>query len=93
MSVFKTEEVKSKLNDLSGWSQSDDSIVKEYETKDFVGAAGLVAKIAILAEKMDHHPDILLHSWNKVKITLSSHDEGGITEKDIKLAKQIEALD
>ena len=48
--------------------------------------------LRISPEKADHHPDILIHSWNKVKITLSTHSEGGVTENDIKLASKIDNL-
>lgn len=92
MGNLNDNEIQEKLKNLNGWNVIDDSIQKEYELKDFTGALGFVTKVGVLAEKAGHHPDILLHSWNKVKITLSTHDAGGITEKDFNLAKKFEDL-
>ena len=92
MNILSKDEVTQKLDKLEGWSQSGDSITKEFEHKNFTHAIGFVTKVGIEAEKADHHPDILIHSWNKVKITLSTHDAGGITEKDISLAETIESF-
>lgn len=92
MALLSKDEINGKLENLNGWSYESDSIHKEYETEDFTSAMGFVSKVGIQAEKADHHPDIYIHSWNKVKVTLSSHDEGGITEKDINLAETIEKL-
>lgn len=92
MSLLSNDEVKGKLENLTGWSHSDKSIEKEFELKDFTHAIGFVTQVGIEAEKADHHPDILIHSWNKVKIKLSSHDEGGVTEKDISLAEKVESF-
>lgn len=89
-SILNDVELKEKLNELNGWETNGKEISKEYELKDFTSAMGLITKIGIQAEKMDHHPDILIHSWNKVKVTLSTHSEGGITENDTKLAGFIE---
>ena len=60
--------------------------------KDFKSALEFVNKVGAEAESMDHHPDILMHSWNKVKISVSTHSEGGVTEKDFKLAGKIEGI-
>ncbi|MEX1274368.1 MAG: 4a-hydroxytetrahydrobiopterin dehydratase, partial [Bacteroidota bacterium] len=61
------------------------------ELKDFVHAMGFVNSVALLAEGMDHHPDIDIR-WNKVTLTLSTHSAGGLTENDFKLAKAIDGL-
>lgn len=74
------------------WSKTGDAIAKEFTLKDFASALAFVVKTGIEAEKADHHPDIRLFAWNKVKIQLSTHSEGGVTEKDISLAKVIEKL-
>ncbi len=89
MSKLSNDEIKKELDKLNGWQHEGDSIQKEYKLKDFARAIGFVTQVGIEADKADHHPDILIHSWNKVKITLSTHDEGGITEKDIALAGKI----
>lgn len=78
------------LVSLSGWSYENNSIVKEFKLKDFISVVEAVKRIAIFAEKMDHHPDLFLHSYNKLKVILSTHSEGGVTEKDFELAKNIE---
>lgn len=92
MKLINIEEINKKLQDLPGWSLVDNSIQKEFTLKDFVDALGFLMKIGFLAEKHDHHPDLLLHSWNKVKIIISTHSEGGLTEKDFNLAEQIEKI-
>lgn len=92
MKLINIEEINKKLQDLSGWSLIDNTIQKEFILKDFVDALSFIMKVAFLAEKLDHHPDLLLHSWNKVKIIISTHSEGGLTEKDFNLAEQIEKI-
>lgn len=82
--------ISEELKSLSGWSYENNSISKEFQLKDFISAAEAIKRIAIFAEQMDHHPDIFLHSYNKLKVMLSTHSEGGVTEKDFKLAKNIE---
>lgn len=93
MSVLKDEIIKEKLKNLSGWNYENNSIRKEFTLKDFSDAVALIIKIGFEAEKKDHHPDLLLHGWNKVTVTLSTHSEGGVTEKDINLAHQINKLE
>ena len=92
MGRLNDNEINDKLKELPGWSYNADVISKEYGKKDFSTALAFVVRIGIEAEKADHHPDILIHSWNKIKITLSTHSEGGVTQKDINLAKTIETL-
>ena len=77
------------------WAQPEEEptvIVREIGTASFVAAVGIINSIALLAEKADHHPDILLYGWNKLRITLSTHDQGGLTELDFALATQIDGL-
>ena len=92
MALLNEQEINSKLEELNGWSYENNSIHKEYKKSNFTNALGFVTMIGVEAEKMDHHPDILMYGWNKVKITISTHSEGGVTEKDIKLAQTIEKL-
>ena len=85
---------ESELSHLPGeWSLTADkkSIHQSFKFKTFTEAFSFMTRVALLAEKMDHHPD-WSNAYNKVDITLSSHDAGGITEKDIKLAKEIDAF-
>lgn len=92
MKILNDSQIKEKLSGLKGWEFKNNQIGKEYELKDFKEALGFVNKVGERAEEMDHHPDIFLHDWNKVKITVSTHSAGGITENDFKLAGKIETI-
>ncbi len=92
MSRLTQDQIVKNLTILSGWGQEENQIAKIFQLKDFTEALAFVNKVGAEAEKMDHHPDIFIHSWNKVKITISTHSEGGITEKDFQLAEKIEKL-
>lgn len=74
------------------WNVVDQSIVREIALQNFVAVIGLVNAIAIQAEVMDHHPDLQIFGWNKLRITLSTHDKGGLTELDFALAKKIDTF-
>ena len=89
MALLDDTQMSENLSGLAGWERAGNEIVKSYKLKDFIASIGFVNKIAILAEKADHHPDILIQ-YSSVKITLSTHSEGGITEKDFNLAAEIE---
>lgn len=73
------------------WMERDHSLHKEVKTKDFMTAFRLVEAITPLAEAANHHPDLAL-GWGYVRITLTTHDAGGVTEKDHALAKQIDGI-
>lgn len=92
MAVLNSNDIMTKLKDLDNWSFDSNQIQSDYQFKDFKEALNFVNKVGDEAEKMNHHPDIFLHSWNKVKITVSTHSEGGVTEKDFKLAGIIDKL-
>ncbi|HUO89969.1 MAG TPA: 4a-hydroxytetrahydrobiopterin dehydratase [Rhizomicrobium sp.] len=68
-----------------------DAIARKFEFEDFNAAFGFMARTALLAEKMDHHPE-WFNVYNKVEVTLSTHDAGGLTQKDIDLATAMDAL-
>ena len=74
------------------WEIINNKLTKEFQFDNFVLAVNFINKIMSLAEKAQHHPDIYLHSYNKVKIMLVSHDKGEVTEKDYNLAKKIDLL-
>ena len=76
---------------LEGWSVTEGKLHKEFKFANFVEAFGFMSKVAILAEKMNHHPE-WFNVYNKVAIDLTTHDAGGISQNDLELAKQIEAL-
>ncbi len=89
MALLEDAEINKKLAELKGWEKAGNEITKSYKLANFIASIGFVNKIAILAEKADHHPDILIQ-YSTVKITLSTHSEGGLTEKDFNLAAEIE---
>jgi 4a-hydroxytetrahydrobiopterin dehydratase len=74
------------------WRSEGDALVRDFEFKDFAGAMAFVNQVAEIAEERNHHPDILVHGWNKVRLTLSTHSEGGVTDNDRQLAEQIDSL-
>ncbi|MFQ5582944.1 MAG: 4a-hydroxytetrahydrobiopterin dehydratase [Calditrichia bacterium] len=85
------EEIEKQLSALSGWKLAGKEISKFYQFGDFKEAMDFVNRLAEEAEAMDHHPDILIR-YNRVELTLSTHSEGGLTEKDFRLAKKIDRL-
>jgi 4a-hydroxytetrahydrobiopterin dehydratase len=74
-----------------GWAEKDGGIERDYRFGDFSEAWGFMTRVAILAEKADHHPE-WSNVYNRVKIRLTTHDAGGLTEKDTALAAAIDAL-
>ena len=90
MSKLNLDQINSNLKNLNDWNYENDSITKQFQFKDFIEALAFVNTVGLEAEKMDHHPDILMFAWNKVKITISTHSAGGVTDKDFLLAKKIE---
>mgnify|MGYP006267648401 CR=1 FL=1 len=91
MQTYDATQAQSALADLPGWSFHNDGIEKSYQFADFVEAWGFMSRAAILAEKANHHPE-WANVYNKVQVRLSTHDAGGLTDKDLNLAKQMEAL-
>lgn len=91
MVLLSDGELNEKLRGLDGWERKGDEITKLYKLKNYVESVGFVNKVALLAERADHHPDIMLQ-YNKVTITLSTHSDGGLTEKDLSLAAEIEGV-
>jgi 4a-hydroxytetrahydrobiopterin dehydratase len=89
--LLSEDQIRSSLEKLSGWSRSGREIRKLFELTDFVHAMAFVNSVALLAERMNHHPDIDIR-WNKVTLTLSTHSAGGLTELDFALAGAIEEL-
>jgi 4a-hydroxytetrahydrobiopterin dehydratase len=90
MPLLKDAEIQQEIEKLSGWTKQGKEITKTYEFKDFVQAIGFVNSVSSIAEQSNHHPNIDIR-WNKVILTLSTHSEGGITEKDFSLARKIDA--
>ncbi len=84
-------EIRRALKKLPGWSyhKKSHSIRTQIECKNFMGAVRLIGKIARLAEKMDHHPDLYLTRYRRLKVVLTTHSAGGVTEKDLSMAGKI----
>lgn len=76
----------------SAWRREGDEIVLDRECEDFAGAMAFVNRVAEAAEAADHHPDILIHGWNNVRLRLTTHSASGLTENDFALARTIDAL-
>lgn len=79
------------LATLTGWQQRGNAIEKNFDCKNFDGSIAFVNRVATVANERDHHPDINV-SWNDVTLTLSSHDVGGLTERDFGLAEAIDRI-
>ena len=77
---------------MSDWQQEGEALEKDFQFKDFATAMGFVNQVAELAEGANHHPDILIHGWNKVRLTLSTHSQGKVTQADRDLAAGIDGL-
>ncbi len=88
MAKLSDEQVTEALADLEGWSRDGDTIAREFQFRDFIAALGFITQVGLLAEKANHHPE-LSNVYNRVTIALTTHDEGGITDKDIALAAAV----
>jgi 4a-hydroxytetrahydrobiopterin dehydratase len=76
----------------SEWERQGDEIVREWRFADFSEALAFVNRVGEVAEDANHHPDILLHGWNKVKLSLTNHSAGGLTEMDFAMAGRFDDL-
>jgi 4a-hydroxytetrahydrobiopterin dehydratase len=81
-----------RMTTRSVWRQEDESLIRDYEFKDFVSAMAFVNRVADVAEEVNHHPDILVHGWNNVRLTLTTHSEGKLTDNDHAMAQRIDGL-
>jgi 4a-hydroxytetrahydrobiopterin dehydratase len=91
MAKLKAAQIKSALVAVPDWKKTGATITRTFGFKDFPTAIRFVNAVARLAEKAGHHPDIDIR-WNKVTLTLTTHSEGGLTEKDFKLARRVDRL-
>jgi 4a-hydroxytetrahydrobiopterin dehydratase len=74
------------------WRREDDALVRDWKLEDFGAAMAFVNRVAEAAEAANHHPDILVHGWNRVRLTLTTHSSGGLTDNDFELARTIDGL-
>jgi 4a-hydroxytetrahydrobiopterin dehydratase len=91
MALLTDRQIEQRLA-AGAWERAEGSIVRERKLADFAAALAFVNRVAELAEAANHHPDILIHGWNRVRLTLSTHSQGGLTDADFELAAQIDRL-
>ncbi len=91
MAALSEEDIASALRDLPGWEQAGGQIAKQYRLDGFPAAVAFVVRLSYAAEAANHHPDLDIR-YDKVRVALSTHSEGGITAKDVDLARTIEGL-
>ena len=87
-----TDEQVANHLDGSDWERDGDAITRDLKLRDFDDAIGFVNKVAAVAEANDHHPDILVHGYNRVRLTLSTHSAGGLTTADFEQAARFDEL-
>jgi 4a-hydroxytetrahydrobiopterin dehydratase len=80
------------MADEGVWRQEGESLVRDYKFKDFAQAMTFVNRVADAAEEANHHPDILVHGWNNVRLTLTTHSAGKLTDNDRAMAERIDGL-
>ena len=92
MALLTADEIAQALAGMPGWERVGDAIVRQFSLDGgFMGSVGFVNRLAEAAEAADHHPDLAI-AWNRVTVTLATHSQGGITQKDIALARQADLL-
>ena len=91
MEKLSQEDIEARVSECPEWSLNGDALTRTFSFDDFLGAMAFVGRIADLAEAHQHHPDIMIR-YNKVTLTLSTHDAGGLTSKDFELARETDAL-
>jgi len=91
MQTYTDESAKPFLENLKEWHFKENAIEKDFKFKNFNQALGFIVQVGLLAEKINHHPE-LFNVYNKVNIRLNTHDLGGVTAKDFELATLIEGL-
>ena len=77
---------------MSEWREDGEALVRDLEFADFAGAMAYVNRVAEAAEEANHHPDILVHGWNRVRLTLTTHSAGRLTDADRAMARRIDEL-
>jgi 4a-hydroxytetrahydrobiopterin dehydratase len=91
MALLSDEQIATGLEG-GEWRREGETVVRDWRFADFGAAIAFVERVAEVAEQSNHHPDILVHGWNKVRLTLSTHSEGGITAADLALAQRLDTL-
>ena len=89
--LLSMEDVAASLAELDDWAGDTNAITRTAKLGTFLGAIGVVDRVAVVAEEMDHHPDIDIR-WRKLTFTCATHSAGGVTSKDITLARRIDEI-
>jgi 4a-hydroxytetrahydrobiopterin dehydratase len=89
--LLSDEEIASRLEG-GDWERDGDEIVRDWKFEDFATALAFVNQVGEAAEEANHHPDILLHGWNKVRLSLTNHSAGGLTAADFDMAQRLDQL-
>ncbi len=89
--LLRDDEIAERLRD-SAWDRDGDEIVRDLKCSDFAAAVALLNRIAEVAEARNHHPDMLIHSWNGLRLSITNHSAGGLTAADFELAGAIDEL-
>jgi 4a-hydroxytetrahydrobiopterin dehydratase len=89
--ILGDDEIGSRLRRIA-WEREGDEIVREWRFDNFVEAIAFVNNVAEVAEEANHHPDILVHGWNKVRLALTNHAAGGLTDADFAVAARFDEL-
>jgi 4a-hydroxytetrahydrobiopterin dehydratase len=92
MTQLLTDDEISERLAASEWEREGEEIVREWKFDDFAAAIAFVNRVGRVAEEANHHPDIFLHGWNKVRLSLTNHSAGGLTETDFVLAGRFDGL-
>lgn len=92
MALLSDDEVTRLLEGVDGWRREGDEIVKDLQFDDFRAAMAFVNAVADAAEERNHHPDITVHGWNKVRLSVTNHSKGGLTAADFDLAAAVDGL-
>lgn len=90
MQKLSDAEITAALKNLPGWERQDDALTRTFDRSTFKGAVAFVNTLSEIAERADHHPDIDIR-YNRVRVLLTTHDAHGLTERDVQMARQINA--
>lgn len=84
--------INGRMKAIPEWSRDGEAVIRDFRFENFARALEFVNRVGALAEAADHHPDILIHGWNRVRLTLTTHSSSGLTAKDFDLAEKIDNL-
>jgi 4a-hydroxytetrahydrobiopterin dehydratase len=87
--LLSTREIDAALTRIPGWVRDGETLVHEREVADFNAAVAFVGTVAEVANRLDHHPDVLIHGYNKVRLTVTTHSAGGLTRRDLAFARDV----